>query len=272
MNYRSNAHTHTTFCDGKQTVEENILAALDRDFVSLGFSIHGWTPYELVPVTLEKEALYREEVRRMQQKYADRIEIILGIERDALYPDRDYEGYEYLIDSTHWFEKDGVMFCADYSEAMMNKYVTEHFGGDYYAYCERFFRQAAWMCERSSATFIGHIDLISKFNEGGKYFSEEDPRYLKPALEAIECAVARGIPLEMNSGAISRGYRSTPYPGPTLLRRIRELGGEIIVNSDAHAAAALDTGFALCFELAKAAGFDHVLRLRRHGLEELELE
>ena len=59
----SNAHTHTTFCDGKNTVEEMVQAAIDRNFVSLGFSVHGWTPYELVPITLEKEALYREEVK-----------------------------------------------------------------------------------------------------------------------------------------------------------------------------------------------------------------
>ena len=272
MQYRSNAHTHTTFCDGKQTVEENIRTALEKDFVSLGFSIHGWTPYELVPVTLEKEALYREEVKRMQQKYAGQIEVLLGIERDALYPDREYEGYEYLIDSTHWFEKDGVMFCADYSEAQMMEYVRQHFGGDYYAYCARYFRQAAKMCSESKADFIGHIDLISKFNEGDKHYSESDPRYLGPAMEAIECAVSRNIPLEMNTGAISRGYRSLPYPGPILLKRIRELGGEIILNSDAHAAAALDTGFDLGLQLAREAGFDHVLRLRRNGFEEVGLK
>jgi len=272
MLYCSNAHTHTTFCDGKQSVEENILAALEKGFVSLGFSIHGWTPYELVPVTLEKEALYRDEVRRMQEKYAGQIEILLGIERDALYEGRDYEGYEYLIDSTHWFEKDGKMFCADYSEAKMNEYVRQSFGGDYYAYCARYFRQAAKMCAASTADFIGHVDLISKFNEGGKYFDESNPRYLKGALEAIECAVERNIPLEMNTGAISRGYRTSPYPGPILLRKIRELGGEIIINSDAHSAAALDQSFDLCFALAKAAGFDHVLRLRKNGFEEVGLE
>lgn len=272
MLYRSNAHTHTTFCDGKNTVEENVLAAIERNFVSLGFSIHGWTPYELVPVTMEKEELYKAEVKRMAEKYAGQIEILLGIERDALYPDREYEGFEYLIDSTHWFEKNGAMFCADYSEDRMNEYVREHFGGDYYAYCARYFRQAAMMCAESKATFIGHIDLISKFNEGYKYFNEEDPRYMNGALEAIELAIKRNIPLEMNTGAISRGYRKTPYPNPVLLKKILELGGEIVINSDAHAANALDTGFELCGEIAKAAGFDHVLRLRKSGWEEVGLE
>ena len=100
MKIRSNVHTHTSFCDGKNSVEEMALAAIDLGFVSLGYSIHGWTPYEPTPVTLEKEALYRDEVRRVREKYLGQIEILLGAERDALYP-RDFSQYEYLIDSTH---------------------------------------------------------------------------------------------------------------------------------------------------------------------------
>ena len=38
----SNAHTHTTFCDGKNTAEEMVQAALDNGFVSLGFSGHSF--------------------------------------------------------------------------------------------------------------------------------------------------------------------------------------------------------------------------------------
>lgn len=271
MLLRSNAHTHTTFCDGKNSVEEMAQAAIARNFVSLGYSIHGWTPYEVVPVTLEREALYRAEVRRVREKYADQLEIILGVERDALYEGRDYDDYEYIIDSTHWFIENGVYCCADYSEERMLSYVRDVFGGDFYAYTRAYYRQAANMCSRSDALFIGHIDLITKFNEGNRFFDESDPRYLSAAKEAISCAIARGKPLEMNTGAIGRGYRTTPYPNPALLRFIHDEGGEILINSDCHSAASIDTGFELCVELARAAGFDHVLRLRRAGLESVGL-
>lgn len=271
MLLRSNAHTHTTFCDGKNSVEEMAQAAIARNFVSLGFSIHGWTPYEVVPVTLEKEALYRAEVRRVREKYADQLEIILGVERDALYEGRGYDDYEYVIDSTHWFIENGAYCCADYSEERMLSYVRDVFGGDFYAYTRAYYRQAARMCSRSDALFIGHIDLITKFNEGNRFFDEGDPRYLSAAKEAIDCAIARGKPLEMNTGAIGRGYRTTPYPNPALLKFIHDEGGEILINSDCHSAASIDAGFELCAELARAAGFDHVLRLRRAGLESVGL-
>ena len=271
MKLRSNAHTHTIFCDGKNTVEEMVQAAIQREFVSLGFSMHGYTPYEPAPISYAREAEYRQEVRRVREKYRGQIEILLGVECDRLFK-REYEGFEYHLDSTHWFIKDGEYVCVDYSEKRMLDWVRRLYGGDYYAYCCDYYRQCAQVCSQSSAQFIGHINLITKFNEGGKYFDETDPRYLGPAKEAIECAVQRGIPLEMNTGAISRGYRKTPYPAPHLLKYIRELGGEIIINSDAHSADGLETGFDACVALAVEAGFDHALRLRAAGFEEVGLE
>lgn len=266
MNLRSNAHCHSTFCDGKDSLEEMVRYALEKDFVSLGFSIHGWTPYELTPVTLEKEAAYRQELERLRGLYGQRLEILIGAERDALYP-RDFSAYEYLIDSTHWFVYQGVYICVDESEQSMVRNVQTLFGGDYYAYCRAYYQQEAQICARSDAKFIGHIDLVSKFNEGQKYFDESDPRYLKCALEALDCALERHLPIEMNTGAISRGLRSTPYPALPLMRHVRDRGGEIIINSDAHSARHLDFGFDSCVEIARACGFDHALRLRRSGFE-----
>ena len=76
----------------------------------------------------------------------------------------------------------------------------------------------------------------------------------------------------MNTGAISRGYRVTPYPNPVLLKFIREQGGEIIINGDSHSADSLAQSFDTCEELAKAAGFDPVLRMRSSGMEEVGLK
>ena len=35
-----NLHTHTTYCDGKESVESMIQAAIAKDFIRLGFSGH----------------------------------------------------------------------------------------------------------------------------------------------------------------------------------------------------------------------------------------
>lgn len=270
MKIRSNAHTHTTWCDGNNSCEEMIQAALARGFVSLGFSVHGWTPYEPCHITIERESQYRAELRALREKYRSQIEIIIGAERDAAYK-RDFSQFEYIIDSVHVLEKNGEYFFVDWSQDRTERFVHENFNGDYYAYSAAYYRRVAQMCAESDALFIGHIDLLTKFNEGCRTFDETDPRYLKPAFEAVQCAVERGLPLEMNTGAISRGYRITPYPSLPILKFIHEKGGEILINSDAHSAEGIDTGFDLCAEMARECGFDHVLYLRQNGLEEAGL-
>ena len=59
---------------------------------------------------------------------------------------------------------------------------------------------------------VGHFDLLTKFNERRCFFDEESPAYRRAALRAMEALVAAGKIFEVNTGAISRGYRSTPYP------------------------------------------------------------
>lgn len=270
MQLLSNAHTHTTFCDGKNTVEEMVRAAIARGFVSLGFSIHGWTPYEVVPLSLEKEAIYRAEVRRAAEKYRDQIEIICGIERDADF-ERSLEGFDYHIDSLHFMQCAGEMVSIDYIPQRMEKIVNCEFGGDYYAFCRAYYRKICAVCATSTAAFLGHIDLVTKFNEGGCRFDESDPRYLRHALEAVECAVRHDLPIEINTGAIARGYRTAPYPNPAILRGIHDLGGRIIINSDAHAAAQIDCAFSQAAALAISCGFTSALRLRAFGFEEVPL-
>ncbi len=125
----SNAHTHTVFCDGHNTVEENVLRALELGFVSLGFSIHSGNPYE--GFKIENEEKYKVEVARIREIYGHRIEILCGIERDGFYQ-REFSGFEFMIDSTHMFMKDGEYCHVDHSEAWQAADVEKLYGGKYY--------------------------------------------------------------------------------------------------------------------------------------------
>ena len=55
MNSLQNLHTHTTYCDGKDTPEEMVLEGLERGFHSIGFSIHSYVPHsKTVVIPLEQ--------------------------------------------------------------------------------------------------------------------------------------------------------------------------------------------------------------------------
>ncbi len=268
--FLSCVHTHTHFCDGKDSPQTMVDKALELGFVSLGFSSHSpvqWDEWAMKP---ESVPAYRAEILELQQVYADRLEILLGLEHDSL-GDYPTEPYDYLIESVHAMEVDGQLCYLDWSPDRMQEAINTLFGGDPYAYAKAYFQVCANTYASSPAQIAGHIDLLTKFNEQYPCFDETDPRYLHPALEAVDCALERGMVLEVNTGAISRGYRTTPYPGDAILRHILQRGATVIVTSDCHDANYLSCHYEQVAEKLKSLGFRSTLRLRRSGFEEIGL-
>ena len=136
---------------------------------------------------------------------------------------------------------------------------------------KQYYDEVRRMAERKP-TILGHVDLIVKFNETGYFFDESDPGYRAAALEALHAADPAETLLEINTGAMSRGYRSAPYPALFLLKEWRAMGGKVILTADAHSAGAVVYGYAQAAELARAAGFQRSVLLTAGGREERRLE
>ena len=107
----TNYHTHTTFCDGKSTVEEVVLSALAQGFDAIGFSGHGFTEFDYTYCMMDMDA-YLAEVRRVQEKYKHDIEVYAGVEEDAACP-MTRGKFDYIIGSSHYFHVDHVYYPVD---------------------------------------------------------------------------------------------------------------------------------------------------------------
>ena len=91
------------------------------------------------------------------------------------------------------------------------------------------------------------------------------------ALGAME-ALRGKIPFfEVNTGAISRGYRTAPYPAVPLLKAFREMGFGAVITSDCHDGRNLDCHFNESAELLKACGFQEKFVLTEEGFVPAEL-
>lgn len=230
---KADLHTHTNYCDGKNTPEEMLLSAIEKGLTTYGFSEHGYTAFDLsYCLTPKKTELYKAEIKALKEKYKDKIEIRLGIELDA-FSDHDTSDYDYVIGSCHYVTKNGVYRTIDEKESELEAICNEWYGGDYYAFAEDYFKGVASLASKK-IDIVGHFDLITKFNEGGKHFDTSHPRYLVAAKSAIDALLPLGVPFEINTGAISRGYRTEPYPAKNLIDYIREKGGTLILSSDTH--------------------------------------
>ena len=266
---RSNVHTHTNFSDGRDSVEQMVQAAIERGFVSLGFSDHGAAHFDAA--AMRHEADYRAEVNRIRDLYADRIEIALGYEHDFAAVGNDLSHYDYLIESVHFLVKDGVYAPIDSSAAKLQKAIDEMYSGDPFAMSRAYFDSVNRSMVEIKADVVGHIGLVTKFNENNAMFDAADPRYVNPALETIALAAERDLLVEINTGAMSRGYRSEPYPSLDLLKHLRALGGRITITSDCHRAEWIDFAFDNAIDLAKAAGFRESWIWERGGFVAKEL-
>lgn len=250
---RSNVHTHTSFSDGRDSVEQMIQAAIDRGFVSLGFSDHGALEFD--DAAMRAEAAYRDEVRRMREKYASQIEIALGYEHDFAAVGAELSHYDYLIESVHFLQNFGMHAPIDSSAERLQRAIDDLYGGDPYAMCRSYFDSVCRSILEIDADIVGHIGLVTKFNEHGEMFDPADPRYVQPAMETIALAAERDRLVEINTGAMSRGYRTAPYPSLDLLTYLYDLGGHITITSDCHRAEWIDFAFDQAIVFAKRAGF-----------------
>lgn len=268
-----NLHTHTTFCDGKNTPEEMVRSAISLGMDSLGFSGHAPCPVPDDDAGMRPEAVpaYRAEVLRLREQYAGQLEICLGLEQDHFLFENQ-EPWDYVIGSVHYVQKDGSYLGVDYSEEVFCANATQYYGGDYYAFAEDYYRLVGGIAERTSCQIVGHFDLITKFNEGDKLFDTSHPRYVSAAMEALEQLRARDVIFEINTGAMSRGYRTEPYPSPTLLRAMCDMGVPICINSDSHSAGTLLHAFPQAMELAWSCGYRERMALTRQGFQNEKID
>ena len=70
---KADFHMHTNLCDGKNTPEEMVIAAIDIGLKHMGFSGH-FDPENGVHMETEE---YLKEIKRIKEKYKDKIDILL---------------------------------------------------------------------------------------------------------------------------------------------------------------------------------------------------
>jgi len=265
----SDLHTHTVFSDGVHTMEDMVRAAAERGFASVGISDHSYTPFDLrYCIRNERLPDYHAELRRLKRAYADRIEVYAGLEYDGYSELEDRQLYDYLIGDCHYIRVGEHYFSVDHAADEQKRTIDEWFGGDPLAYCRAYFDTVVECTYRHRPDVLGHFDLPVKFG----LVNEEDPAYRRMAADALLACLEVTPIVELNTGAMARGLRNTPYPHLFLLRELLSHGGRILLSSDAHCRENVGFRFADGVALLREAGFRGTAVLRRGVFEDVEIE
>lgn len=249
---KRNLHTHSTFCDGRNTPEEMVLAAIEKGFDEIGFSSHAmfpeWYDYTLPPARAQE---YVACIRALAEKYKNRICVRCGLEADYIpgftTPDKSRYadlGLDYLIGSIHFvLAPDGARVAIDHEPQMLVDGINDHFGGHGEQVVRAYLGAVRDMARTCDFDIVGHPDLFRKFNGKLHFFDESADWYREEIVRTADALVASGKIVEINTGAISRGWMDDAYPSAEFRARLVERGVKLILNSDAHFAEALDCAF-----------------------------
>ena len=220
----ANYHTHTWRCNhatGRE--EEYVRIALDRGFEILGFSDH--TPYVFPEgyyshfrMRMDQFSDYCNTVRLLQKKYADQIQIPVGVELEyypeyfpRLLPILQDAGIEYLLLGQHFVGNE----------------INEHYSGSPTAdesILKRYCRQTMDAMQTGLFTYLAHPDLI--------HFKGDERVYLQEMRRLCQEARNCGIPLEIN---MLGKWSGRQYPCQRFWELAAEEGCDVILGCDAHA-------------------------------------
>lgn len=269
MDYLQNLHTHSTFCDGKNTPEEMVKTAIEKGFNSLGFSGHSYIPGGEYYCMLDTEG-YKKEINRLKEEYKDQLEIFCGIEYE-MYAPKDLDGYDYVIGSAHYLKIGDEVMDIDLKEDEVKAIIDKYFDGNGMKFARTYYETIAKMPEIIIPDFIGHFDLIRKNTEKAPLFDTTSKEYRGYALEALHSLSEKNDIFELNTGCISRGYLSTPYPEDFILKELKTLNKKIVITSDCHNKDNLDTHFSDSVKILKSIGFSEIYVLKKSGFQPVKI-
>jgi putative hydrolase len=213
MTIYGDLHTHTVFSHGKGTMEENVLAALDRGLSAVAVTDHGLSHFAY---GISKRELndYLAEVDRLREKYAGRIRVLSGVEANIIGPNGE-------IDVPDWLDKRLDIVLMGFHRAARNANWINWFQfiiANGKAFTDAGKRRQQ---DRNTKAFIRAI-------ENHRVDAITHPQYIARVhvAELAEACARTGTLLEINNkhGDIT----------PEELQTALSAGADFLVSSDAH--------------------------------------
>ena len=270
--YNQNLHTHGILDDGKDAYEDTVKRAIELGFDCIGFSGHSNAHY-MCASAMSKEGTknYKKEINRLKKVYKNQIEVLCGIEFD-MYSKEDLRDYDYVIGTVHYLKLGDEYVGFDRDAKTVEHIIKEYFGGDGMRYARAYYDALSQLPKYATrCDIVGHMDLITKHMETHNFFDTQSKEYRGMVLDAIDALADSGVVFEVNTGAIARGYRTTPYPEAFILKELQKRGCGIVIGSDCHDNRFLNYHFEQALQLIKACGFKEVLKMTGKGFAAYEI-
>ncbi len=224
-------HMHCSFSgDSSSTPESMIESAIARGLEGICFTDHLDYDYPIDPdMFLLDLTEYGHAIRRLQEQYAGRLPILHGIEL-GLQPHLG-ERHRQVLAGCHF----DFVIGSSHVVHGMDPYYTEYYHGrsEEEAYLEYFESILENIAAFHDFDVYGHIDYVVRYGPNKNAFYSYE-KYRDVIDEILTQLIRLGKGIEVNTAGFKYGL-GCPNPCEDILKRYRELGGEILtLGADAH--------------------------------------
>ena len=246
-----NYHSHTHFCDGAQPPEDYVIACIEKEYKSYGFSSHAPIPGGSV-WNMKEEDLenYINIIQSLKEKYKNDLEIYLSMEVDYL---EDFQGpskyahiLDYTVGSIHFIGK-GPMEKRFEMDGSYTKFIAgleEHYQGKIMDALEHYFQLNWQMIQNDPPDVIGHIDkIVSHLLKYDTSILQSD-WYTDLLKETARMMENSSVILEVNTRGLKSTKYPTTYPNIAFLKILKDYDIKFQMNADVHKTSDLDMGYA----------------------------
>lgn len=261
-------HMHCNFSgDSDALPEDMIKAGIAHGLSGICFTDHLDYDYPEEPnIFLLDFDNYFKELSDLREKYTDKISVNIGIEL-GLQPQAAGQNlavaekypFDFIIGSSHVVNH-------------MDPYYPEFFAGrdEDAAYMEYFESVLENINSVVDFDVYGHIDYVVRYgpNKNAFYTYEK----FKDIIDAILTQlISKGKGIEVNTGGFKYGL-GHPNPTEDIIKRYRELGGEIItMGADAHVPEYVAYEFDKTAQIIKNCGFKYYTVFKNRKAEFIPL-
>lgn len=255
---KADFHVHTGFSfDSESAPESMIQSAVRKGLRTICITDHHDLDYMEPGWEIDFES-YFAKLKTLQENYRDQIEVLIGIEF-GMQPHlcEEYEKlakkhpYDFVIGSVHLFDGYDPYYPGYFEDKTDEEGYRRAF--------EIALENVKKMSEYDS---LGHLDYIIRYG-ARKEESYSYAKYADYIDEILKCLIENGKGLEVNTGGWNFGF-DFAHPHPDVLKRYKELGGEIItIGSDAHIPEHVAYGFERVKAYLQAVGFTKYTEFRQ---------
>lgn len=276
----TNYHSHCNFCDGRGEMEEFIKSANECGMTAYGVTSH--TTFPMPPVkSLQPDTYgkYFDEFARLKALYGKYIELYVGLEIDYLDEVRNPRlpfyatlPTDYTIGGVHFVANNrGEWMCTDGAFERFREAANERFGGDIRRIVELFYEKSSLLVKCGNFDILAHPDKIALNASQFEPSILQESWYENLAYNHIRSLKGGDFLVEVNTKALEQFNRI--FPGVEWLPLVRQLGLNLVVNSDCHDIDKIDSGRYETLQILRDAGIKQVWELHngRWAAEEIRL-